>query len=263
MCTPKTIAIHLVILILVSVACVTEARIKGNSKGEDRSLYYNYNYGAKNGNIRANYYNGGGRGHGGGYYYRMRNYNRYYYNQYYHRSYYNSNDDGDDQDGATDDGSAVDDAIDEAQVDDIVDTDDSQREGDDAVEIDDSQGDDYIASYLANNTSTDWKSRVSYAETHVKEELVRWYYTPPGEWTSEEWALSGGLAALVLGTVFCICMCCCRPSDELPERKRRNSTYDFDDYTSLDSRKVSSSSGSSTESDDNATYDSIMRLRSD
>ena len=49
------------------------------------------------------------------------------------------------------------------------------------------------------------------------------------------------------------------------EINREDTAYDFDDYTSIDSRKQSfmTKSSESTDFDDNATYDSIMRLRSD
>lgn len=239
--TMKAYAIQLLLLILVIVPYTSEARIKGNIKnGEDRSLYYAQNNG-KNG---QNYY--------GKYYQR-----RYYYN--YNKRRYYANDDDANLANAGDDGAAVDDA---------VSADDTAAQGDD-VQIDDGQGDDYIASYLSNNTSSGWRGTISSVEEQVRDEFRTWYYTPPGEWTTEEWALLGGISALILGSVFCICMCCCRPSSGFDgaEKTRRASTYDFDDYTSIDSRKGSSkgssASDSSIDSDGNATYDSIMRLRSD
>ena len=153
-------------------------------------------------------------------------YGRRGYYPYYRRRYWNKYYQGDDA------------QVDDAQVDDA--------QGDDA------QGDD--------NVSTSWASIQGQATT----EFQRFYHTSPGEWSTWEWAIAGGACTILIGFVLCICVCCNSGSKE---RKSRNeSKYDFDDYTSLESRKGSSSSGASGEStdfDDNATYDSIMRLRSD
>ena len=245
----KAYSAKFLLLIFVIVPFKSDARIgAGVDVQEDRSLYYN---------------RGGNRNYYGGYYQRRR---YYYYQQYYGRNR-NNNDDGMDNNN-------VDDAN-ENNVDDMnqnnVDVDDNQGDNngvDDQVYID-GDADDYIATYAENNgTDADWYTRIVNAEKQVELDLKTWYYTPPGEWTAQEWGLFGGLAAILFSTLFCLCMCCCYSGGNKSSyitRQRASSTYDFDDYTSIDSRKASSSSssGSSTESDDSATYDSIMRLRSD
>jgi hypothetical protein len=234
----KAYAAKFLLLILVLVPFKSDARIGADVEvQEDRSLYYN---------------RGGNRNYYGGYYQRRR--------YYYYQKYYGGNNNVDN--------------VNDNNVDDTYDNNVDDNQGDDNGVDDqvynDGDADDYIATYAENNgtdADADWYTRIVNAEKQFETDLKTWYYTPPGEWTAQEWGLFGGLAAILVGTLFCFCMCCCYSGGDKSyiTRQRASSTYDFDDYTSIDSRKASSSSssGSSTESDDSATYDSIMRLRSD
>lgn len=233
---------------------VTEARIGEAQKevsvspDEDRDLAY---YGQNNYNGR--YYGGGGNGNGngndngsgnsnvygngngnGG-----RNYRRYYYNngRYYGR-YYNQN-----SNGSNENYNAV----------------------DDAVDADDNEVETYYNETEDTGNATTWRGYISSLESEAELRFFEWYQAPPGEWTTEQWAWFSGIISLTLGLLFCLCMCCSSCCESEKEKNREDTAYNFDDYTSIDSRKQSfvTKSSESTDFDDNATYDSIMRLRSD
>ncbi len=232
-----------VFLFFLSAVIVSEAHIRGANKADDRELdaenedrdlqYY--------ANRRYRYYWGGYYGNGNGnknmYYRRYYNRNKYYNkNKYYQKNKYYGDD------GATDD--ATDDAAEEAMEDEIIYYDD-----------------------MVDLNSTDWVSTLKDYEAQAEESFFNWYRTPPGEWSSEQWAWFSGLMLLFVGVSFCACSCCCSSSTPDESAKERKAPlYDLDDYTSVGSRNgsfMTSNSSASTEWDDNATYDSIMRLRSD
>jgi len=225
------------ILLLVAIFCLSSAaQIRGSveavEKEEPRDLYYNYN---NNRNYQNNG-NGGGGNYGYGYY-RRRYYNRYYQNK-------NNNN----QNEATDDTVQEDDQGDNQQY-------------DDAVNVN--------GTYYENAThTTSWREQVYHYEEMMEQDFYQWYESPPGDWTTSQWAWFGGALTALMSFVFCMCLCCGSNAEEKKEKRRKESEYDFDDYTSMDSsvRKGSSfvtKESDSTEFDDNATYDSIMRLRSD
>lgn len=187
---------------------------------------------------RELYYGGGGgarqyyrqhRYYGGGYYARR------YYNRYYHQNKYYQNQ------------VANDDATADAAVD-----------GDDEY-------------YNANGNSTTvgtWREKIDEVEGRIEEEFISWYETSPGEWTSDQWAWFSFFLIFVLCIFSCACISCincCKGKKD--KKKRQNQKYDFDDdYTSVGASTKESffTKGSqSSEFDDTATYDSIMRLRSD
>lgn len=221
---------------IVALFFVSEARIgeapKVVSPDEDRDLAY---YG-KNKYYRR-YYGGGGSGGSGGRYYRR----KYYGGRYYGRYYKNSN------------GS-------------------NENAGDDAVDANDNEIETYYNETEDTGNATDyefdlstWRGYISSLESEAELKFYEWYQAPPGEWTTEQWAWFSGALTLTLGLLFCLCMCCTSCCESEKEINREDTAYDFDDYTSIDSRKGSfmTKGSESTDFDDNATYDSIMRLRSD
>jgi hypothetical protein len=117
----------------------------------------------------------------------------------------------------------------------------------------------------ANVTDSNNSSWFSAMESEVEQNFYSWYESPPGEWTTAQWAWFSGLLILTFGLVYSMCMCCISCCKGEKERSRNDSSQDFDEYTSIDSRKGSfmTKESESTDFDDNATYDSIMRLRSD
>lgn len=231
-----------VFLFLLSAVIVAEAHIRGANKAEERELdaenedrdlqyyanrryryYWTPYYGNNNSNNKKMYYR------------RYYNRNKYYNNnKYYNKNKYYGDDGANDD--ATDDAEAMEDEI--IYYDDMVDL-----------------------------NSTDWVSTMKNYEAQAEESFFNWYRTPPGEWSSEQWAWFSGLMLLFVGVSFCACSCCCSSSStDESAKERKTPLYDLDDYTSVGSRNgsfMTSNSSASTEWDDNATYDSIMRLRSD
>ena len=219
---------------------MSEARIgdapKEVSPDEDRDLaYYGNNNNYNNNNNNRRYYGGGGGGNGGG--------GRYYYGRRYYRQYYNQNNNGS-----------------------------NENAGDDTVDADDNEVETYYNETDDTGNATDydsdfsaWRGYISSLESEAEVKFYEWYQAPPGEWTTEQWAWFSGILTLTLGLLFCICMCCTSCCESEKEVNREGTAYDFDDYTSIDSRKGSfmTKGSESTDFDDNATYDSIMRLRSD
>jgi hypothetical protein len=223
----------LLIFIILSALVQCEARVGGSSvqQNEDRDLgYYGY--------ANQHYYGGGGGKHyyGGGrhYYGGGRRYYRYYKKRYYNqKEYYGS--------GGKNAVEDVDEYTTES-TDDLL----------------DSSGENYY-------NETTWRAKISALESQAEESVFELYQTSPGEWTLEQWLLVSGILALTLGMVVCTCCCCSSCCGRGDKKGRKQSEYDFDDYTSIDSRKGSfmTKGSESTDFDDNATYDTIMRLRSD
>jgi hypothetical protein len=133
---------------------------------------------------------------------------------------------------------------------------------DTSTDDDQVQTNDDDAANVTDNNSSSWFSAM---ESEVEQNFYSWYESPPGEWTTSQWAWFSGLLILTLGLVYSMCMCCISCCKGEKERSRNDSSQDFDEYTSIDSRKGSfmTKESESTDFDDNATYDSIMRLRSD
>ena len=238
----------LLLLCVAALLLESEARIGVTSKKiasteEDRELG-NYGYGNGNGN---NYGYGYNRNQGNNQANSNGNNNNYYnnynnYNNYRRYRYYGNGQGGNGSDVNNDD-----------QVE------------DDQVEIYDDDADTTDNTTNYQNTTT-WRGYISSVESEMEQNFYNWYESPPGQWTTAQWAWFSGLLTLALGLFVCIFMCCSSCCKDEKERNRSESTYDFDDYTSMDSRKgsfMTKDSGDSTEFDDNATYDSIMRLRSD
>lgn len=250
-----------VFLFLTAVLVLCQAQnIRGSvesEEGEERDLGYYKGNQASNGAYR-NYYSNGARNYG----YR-RYYPRYYgnggnnRNRYYNRQYNKYYQGGDEDDGAAQNN---DDLADDAAANDDgnIDDDGGYNPYDDDT-------------YNSNSTSwydgNAWVSKAMSYEEEAERSFWAWYATPPGEWTALQWAWFSGLMVLLVGISFCTCMCCsnCQEESAAATKTRKQSEYDFDDYTSVDSKRsfMTSNSSADTEWDDNATYDSIMRLRSD
>lgn len=215
---------HLLIACIALLAVFAEARVGGEKAY--RELYYGGGGGARQYYRQHKYYGGG--------YYARRYYNRYYRQNKYYQNNQVANDD------ATADG-------DEAAVD-----------GDDGY-------------YNADGNSTTvgtWREKIDEVEGRIEEEFINWYETSPGEWTSDQWAWFSFFLIFVLCIFSCACISCincCKGKED--KKKRKNQKFDFDDdYTSVGTSTRGSffTKGSqSSEFDDTATYDSIMRLRSD
>jgi len=234
---------------IVALFFVSEARIGEAPKevivspDEDRDLAY---YGQNNYNRR--YYGGGGgggNGNGNGNGNNARYYRRKYYNGRYYGRYYNQNSNGSNE---------------------------NENANDDAADANDNEVETYYNETEDTGNATDydsdlstWRGYISSLESEAELRFYEWYQAPPGEWTTEQWAWFTGMISLTLGLLFCLCMCCSSCCESEKEINREDTAYDFDDYTSIDSRKQSfmTKSSESTDFDDNATYDSIMRLRSD
>lgn len=94
-------------------------------------------------------------------------------------------------------------------------------------------------------------------EQQAQESFSNWYQTSPGDWTSQQWAFVGGTTVLIGGLIICFIKCfhscCCGRND-----------YDFDDYVAMDSKRngLKEIQSESTDIDDDATLDQVMRLRS-
>jgi hypothetical protein len=207
---------------------------------------YNYNngsgYGSGNNNNARSYVTYGN----GGYGYQNRRYGYNRYGGYYvaQQSYYNQNDDANAADNAADDAASNnDDGAD-------ADTDDANSSGDDT---------------FSNVIPSD-----------LEEKFWQWYESPPSQWTAAQWAWFGGILSVTVGFMFCCCLGCANLCMEGQERAC-NPKPEFDDYTSIDSDKRGSfmtlntkpsastngdASVNTDNMDDDATYDSIMRLRS-
>lgn len=222
----------LLIFIIFSNLIRCEARIGGSSGEEnDRDLgYYGY--------ANQHYYGGGGgkRYYGGGrhYYGGGRRYYRYYKKRYYnHRDYYGS---------------------------------DGSNAADDVEDYGTEITDDLQESYgTSNYNATSWRGKISALEAQAEESVYKLYESSPGQWTSGQWILVSAVLAVTLGMVICACFCCSSCCGRGEKKSRKGREYDFDDYTSIDSRRGSfmTKGSESTDFDDNATYDTIMRLRSD
>ena len=170
-------------------------------------------------------------------------YPRYYYGggYYAHRSYANQQQAYYD-DIAGDDGAANDDAA--------------------AYNATESNGDDMFASVTAD----------------IEEKFWQWYQSPPSDWTAGQWAWFSGI---LVSSVLFMCCCCvgCASLCAQGKDKACNPT-EIDDYTSIGGTSnqrgsfmtlntkrsgASSPGGSSTAEtivDDDATYDTILRMRS-
>lgn len=252
-----------VCLILTAALVLCQAQnIRGSvdsEEGEERDLTYYSNNGQKNSAAYGKYYNQGARNYGYGRYYRRYysnggnggnggNNNRRYYRQY--NKYYQ---------GEDDENAGQDDAVDDAAG------------NDDVNDADDGGYNPYDDDAYYNNSThwydgNAWVTKAMSYEEEAEANFWAWYATPPGEWTAVQWAWFSGLMVLLIGISFCLCMCCSNfQEDPAVAKTRKQSEYDFDDYTSVDSKRsfMTSNSSADTEWDDNATYDSIMRLRSD
>ena len=244
--------LYLLFIITALLVVPLEARIGTSGTDERRNL----------GNNSYNGYYNGGNGYG---YYGQKQRGKYVYNgsaQSYYVTYYprnrqynsnrrfyypngNRNRNGDDNYGYNDDNTASTTYYDN--------DDDGNNNGDDGNET---------------VYSDDWKGTITKYEKEAEKSIRKWYETSPNDWTTGQWLWFGGAMFGLLGFVLCAfncCRCCSNNSKDVG-RSGRGVEYDHDDYTSIDSRKSSflSKDGSeSTDFDDNATYDSIMRLRSD
>ena len=213
---------------------VEQARqLENNNQWKQWMQYYN-----SNNNYRSyNQGNGNNRGYG---YYAAK---RYYYNQSNknQNEYYQSNNQyyGYQQD--------------DAQVDDAG-AEDQNENTDDASGSDD------------NNAST-------FIPSEIEEKFWQWYESPPSQWTAGQWAWFSGILVVTIGFMFCCCLGCANLCMEGQDRacNNKNTKGNFDDYTSLDSAKRGSfmtletkDSGSATGDtvNDDASYDTIMRMRS-
>lgn len=122
------------------------------------------------------------------------------------------------------------------------------------------------------------------AVEEVEERFWEWYQSPPADWTPAQWAWFSGLLSFGVGFLFCCCLGCASLCVETQEKIcccGRRTDYD-DSYRSIDREKsqsfmtlnsqashLSTTGGSTNVSlntprsdDDDATYDSIMRMRS-
>lgn len=145
---------------------------------------------------------------------------------------------------------------------------------------DDAQADDAGAEeqneYFDDDASgSDDNSATSFVPSEIEEKFWQWYESPPSQWTAGQWAWFSGILVMSVGFMFCCCLGCanlCMEGQDRACNSNNNNTKEkFDDYTSLDSGKRGSfmtlqtkESGSTTGDtvDDDATYDSIMRMRS-
>ena len=234
------------------------AQLRGTNEEDVRSLsggnngggvyYSSRGYNQQYNNYRRNYYPnnqryyGGGRNYGGYGYGSNQNYNNNNYQQYY---------DEDDNEG------------DNEQND--------NEEYDDASANDGSTNDDGAYSNMI--------------PSDIEEKFWQWYESPPSDWTGAQWAWFSGILSVTVAFMFCCCLGCANLCAEGSSCCGNKS--DFDDYASIDHDKsgsfmtlntkvngdASTMGGSTNVSlntaesdddgpDDDATYDSIMRLRS-
>ncbi len=229
------------LLVVVAFSDFTHAvQEESNYDAEERHLN-NYNqyrkwmqyYANNNAGNGGGYYRNGG-GYYGGWYYKMKNQKKQYY--------------GDDQA----DDQAADDQANAEEIDDQANNEDGEEN--------------YYADDGSNNGAT------SFIPSEIEEEFWRWYESPPSQWTGAEWAWFSGILVVTVGFMFCCCLGCANLCMEGQERACNHEKQDnFDDYTSLESGKRGSfttlhtkDSASTTGEtiQDDATYDSILRMRS-
>jgi hypothetical protein len=218
------------------------SKLRGSDANDERSLdnnnnnnaynqwRYNQNGGGYNQNYGQNNYMGN-RNYAYGNYY-MRQYYKPYYGKYYNKQEEEANS----QDGNNND------------------------EGDDA------------------SASTD-DTYNSIVPTELEEKFWQWYESPPSDWTSAQWAWFSGILVVTVGFMFCCCLGCanlCMEGSDRAFNKKEYDDYHLDrdksgSFMTLNTKGSdgytaggdSAGSVNTAESgDDDATYDSIMRLRS-
>mmetsp|Transcript_15127 Transcript_15127/g.18433 ORF Transcript_15127/g.18433 Transcript_15127/m.18433 type:complete len:248 (+) Transcript_15127:291-1034(+) len=193
--------------------------------------------------------------------------------------------------------SKVDYSYDSEQEQEDVDTEEEQRMlynpygnntyyGDDATDDDDANVDDTgdTNENEDNNQDIDGSGNsTGYQPSEWEEQFWEWYDSPPAEWTNIEWAWVSGAVSIGIAFLFCCCMGCVKVTQDTHDRAcgdkyNAEKYYNFDDYTSVDDSTKGSKSwvtlntknknGQDGDTDDDgtinddATYDSIMRMRS-
>ena len=121
-----------------------------------------------------------------------------------------------------------------------------------------------------DKSSTDDLNFSSLIPSDFEEKFWEWYESPPSEWTGPQWAWFSGTLLTLIGLMFCCCVGCANLCSKSQDHTcTSGQDQDYDDYVSLDNEKRGSfmtldtkGSADNTVSDDDQTYDSIIRMRS-
>ena len=218
------------LLSLAAMFMCSEAGIRGSNHGrEGRELDGNY-YQNRQYN---NYYNNNNNNRNANNYYNNNNNNRNNYYRYYNKNNnYNNNNNNNNYNNNNNNNNNNNDDVDDV----YAVTDDN----------------------LTNSTNdSSLSATISNMENQAMESFSSWYQSSPGDWTSQQWGFLAGLTLVVGGLIVCFVKCCCACCCG------RNEYDSFDEYVAMDSKRhLKGVQSESTDIDDDATFDQVMRLRS-
>jgi len=149
--------------------------------------------------------------------------------------------------------------------------DDSNDDLDDAYGSSYGYDDDYYLSDDAidngsssNYTNNTWIQKAIQYEQNAEEQFWQLYSNPPSDWTANQWGFFSGFMTFSVAMLLCLCVsctCCCGKKETEPQ-EQYNNEFGYSDYTSVNKPKSKTNPVYESD-DDDTTYDSIMRLRSD